>query len=200
VEKNADTIRALVKGLQRNVRPAKVSAVLLDGTVEPLAIGNNKGRWERLTQLLTQLDWAALRCFDANGGLLRLIDNPDCAAADPSDAPPAATVPRPREAELLDSVIRGVEVILREHRSTLTAATSANTEMVRLVLDRLAMLEAHQRDAMEMIREAMEYVQPPAAEPAADGADGIVGQVIAGAVTRMLPKGAPPVAAGGKAP
>ena len=72
-----------VLGDLKRWKPARLVAVLVEGTEVPIALGEGEGKWVKAVRALADVSWSSLRLLDGKGGLLRALVNDQ--AADPTD-------------------------------------------------------------------------------------------------------------------
>jgi hypothetical protein len=155
----------VVSHVRRETQPASIVAELSDGKIQPLDLGERRGRWERLTQNLATLDWVALRCYgkpdaDGNAKLIETVPNPAAGAEGEEEEGDdyAPDDPLVQVGRLFDMASKHCERLVQEVRkSDETLEASRSTFMMNLS-ERNTQLEKLAGDSLMRLQEAVEMI------------------------------------------
>jgi len=151
----------VVTHLRRETKPASIIAELSDGKIQPLDLGEKRGRWERVTRNLSTLDWVNLRCYselEGKGVLLDTVPNLEAQDEEEPEDEGAPDDPMVQVGRLFKMASEHCETLVKQIRSAdETYETSRNTFILNLT-ERNNQLETLAGQSLQRLQEAVEMI------------------------------------------
>jgi hypothetical protein len=153
----------------RAARPSKVRAYDRDGDAKDIAVpAGNRKKWQAVQAVLHDLGWARIEMLDAKGNILGVVDRPD-------DAGDLEELPADREVAktggMLALMLRGQEVALTHQHRGLAKVLDVQTELLKLVAQRLEVMERHYTANLEYQQELARALTDQMLDAAVDQAE-----------------------------
>lgn len=163
--------------------------IVADG--KRIEVGNKGGKWRDMVRTIESLGATKLEALDGSGNILRAFTIED---DDDDDAKPASKTEHPHACPTCGTSLNMFAQLLSNafktgsdsQRDAYQSIFSENTNLVRLLADRLGALEASQHKWLQThVRQTVDLAQAKAdaalaASNGGDGGDSILGPLIAG--------------------
>jgi hypothetical protein len=148
-----------VAAMRRRVKPSSIVAELSDGKLQPIDLGETRGRWERIGRTLQSLDWIRVRCYsqpDGKGEILDTLENEE-AGEETDDETPMDDVDA-RVRSLFESCAKHVDHVVTHLRKRDEDLENSRTAYIATLTERNMQLEQLAGDALVKLREATEMI------------------------------------------
>lgn len=120
----------------KRCRPASLKVILVDGTEEDIAIPGKRKKWAAIAELIDKLAWVHIKCLNAKGATLDLLENDEAAdEMEPLDGYGG------KVHQLTALMLRSQDVALRRQEKAMKDTMDMNLQLCKLMMDRLNALE-----------------------------------------------------------